>query len=890
MKALQVTEHFTVERAPIFIADPEGIFITQIASLLSHEFLPVILTRRVLVKHDIPQAIVIPYRSRVPKIPDNNFTDIYFIQGEEELSYDLFRVLLNEAKRRNIPFYFIAPRRFYTKKTAQQVLSFEKGKLFLYGDIVDDPSLINPAAYIVEQAREKQEIVVAGQGLSKIFPVSKQFVVDSIVRYSIVEKTENPCIVITPAGEMYELSLARILQQINSQLVLNFSHSKKTTQFAPDLPGGSIIVSESDASLRDAFRKELKVFREKNILKKSQRPTLPPVFRFFYLGLFCVVFFIALLLFLTGGMAFFGERLLVRSLWLMGEMRFSEAKQQAGFAKSAFVVSNSSVRLLTPAAHALLVEQSLRKLEKKLQTGEIGADLLSEAADGALVYQKLFMSKDEVKKKELVQATQHIKNSLLTISQLTAEGGLPVEYAKSLSENQKSIGLFLATTDILPDLLGFGKEKKYLLLFQNNNELRPGGGFIGSFAVLAIRNGKTEGVSIRDVYDADGQLKGHVEPPPALKKYLGVSHWYLRDSNFSPDFPESGANAAFFLNLETGEKVDGVIAIDTSVLEGLLRVLGPLRLEGSQKEVTAENVVELTQAEVEKDFFPGSTQKKDFLNELNRAIRIKVGLKSGLKEGLSLLQTISAGLAQKHILVTFVDPKLSYPFILQGISSTLKTHTKTSDWITDFFGVSEANVGTNKVNKYIARSFSYDVSVTETGEVKTQVTETLENKSGKGTPYGGEYMAYFRFLLPENVSPEELMIDGVKQVVLSPLENPQSRAERGSVAANILEVERIDIKGKSTYGFFLTVPVQSKKTIFVKYTQRSEKNNPVGKYALTLFKQPGTGSDPYVFSLSLPADYALLSSSVPLKKEGSLYKHISRLGTDQEIRLSYGKK
>lgn len=889
MNSPLITDNFSIERAPLFIADPDGIFAAELANLISQELLPVIITRKISVKQAAPSAITIIYRSRVPKIPNNNFIAIYLVQGEDDFPSDFFRTLLKEAKQRDIPFYLISDRRTYSKRAAQQVFAFKQGRVFLYGDIVDHPSLLNPASRIVEDAKERGRIVIADQGLQEIFPVSKQFVVDTIVRYSIVEKIEKQCIAIIPPGDMYELSLARIIQHINSQLLIDFYKQKKIKKYIPDLPEGSIVVSEKDDSLSSALRVELERVRDEGVTKKHGNHPPPPIFRFFYLGFLSVVLFFALIIFMTGGMAFFGERLLIRSVRLLGQMRFSEAKQQAEFAHSALIVSDASMQILAPMAKLFFVKQPIASLEKKLQIGERGSTLLVEMASGASEYQKLFMTGEKIEKEKFIQATQEVKNSLVEISLLAAEGGLPRRYIESLWENKKSIDIFLATADILPDLLGFGKEKKYLVLFQNNNELRPGGGFIGSFAVITVKDGKFGELNIRDVYDVDGRLKGHVEPPPALKKYLGVAHWYLRDSNFSPDFTENGANAAFFLNLETGEKTDGVIAIDTSVLEGILRVFGPIHLQNLQKEVTAENVVELTQEGSEKDFFPGSTQKKDFLNELYQEIRRKVGQK-GRSGGISFLRVINAGLVQKHILIAFADPKLSLPFLLQGASSSLKTQAKNSDWTQGFFGVNEANVGANKVNKYIERKFLYDITLDQAGEVKTQVTEVLENKSGKGSRYGGDYKVYLRLLLPANLSPEEITIDGVKQVVLAPLESQASRVARGAVATNTLEVERIDIAGKSTYGFFLTVPVLSKKTIVIKYTQRLDVSNPVGKYALNIFKQPGTGPDLFAFSLSLPKGYDLLSSNLLLKKNGTSYSLLSQLASDQEINFSFGKK
>lgn len=97
-------------------------------------------------------------------------------------------------------------------------------------------------------------------------------------------------------------------------------------------------------------------------------------------------------------------------------------------------------------------------------------------------------------------------------------------------------------------------------------ELRSTGGFIGSFAVLSFENGKLYDMPIYDVYDADGQLKGHVEPPKPIKNILGEANWYLRDSNFDPDFPTSARRAEWFMKKTLNLDLDGTIAVNVNTL------------------------------------------------------------------------------------------------------------------------------------------------------------------------------------------------------------------------------------------------------------------------------------------------------------------------------------
>jgi hypothetical protein len=104
--------------------------------------------------------------------------------------------------------------------------------------------------------------------------------------------------------------------------------------------------------------------------------------------------------------------------------------------------------------------------------------------------------------------------------------------------------------------LFFGRyaEKKYLVLFANNMELRPGGGFIGSFAIIKLKDYAIKDLKVYDVYDADGQLTEQIDPPDPIVKYLNQTHWYLRDSAFSPDFTDNFLDAETFAEKELGER------------------------------------------------------------------------------------------------------------------------------------------------------------------------------------------------------------------------------------------------------------------------------------------------------------------------------------------------
>ena len=138
--------------------------------------------------------------------------------------------------------------------------------------------------------------------------------------------------------------------------------------------------------------------------------------------------------------------------------------------------------------------------------------------------------------------------------------------------------------EVLPELLGEKGPKKYLVLFQNDKELRPTGGFITAYAIFRLEKGKIIAEKSEDIYLLDGTMGKTFPAPEPISKYLPkVYSWHLRDANLSPDFYLSMKKFEEMYEYAGGrEEVDGIIAIDTFVLQKLIDVLGPIPAYGIQ--------------------------------------------------------------------------------------------------------------------------------------------------------------------------------------------------------------------------------------------------------------------------------------------------------------------
>ena len=128
------------------------------------------------------------------------------------------------------------------------------------------------------------------------------------------------------------------------------------------------------------------------------------------------------------------------------------------------------------------------------------------------------------------------------------------------------------------------------------------------------------------------------------------------DSNWDTDFIAAAPQIAWFFE-QGGEKVDGIIAINLQLVTSLLGILGEVKPTDYGDIVTTKTFYNLAQKHAEENFFPGSTQKRDFLGAVGNALFKRI-LQSGLIEKIKLVKLVWQELKRGEILVWFKDPVL----------------------------------------------------------------------------------------------------------------------------------------------------------------------------------------------------------------------------------------
>lgn len=443
--------------------------------------------------------------------------------------------------------------------------------------------------------------------------------------------------------------------------------------------------------------------------------------------------------------------------------------------------------------------------------------------------------------------------------------GNKLNYYRQLVEQAR------VASNILPELTAVGSKKTYLILLQNNLELRPTGGFIGSYGKISFENGKITNILVDDIYNLDGGLKDVIEPPEELKTDLGVNRLYLRDSNFDPDFPTSARQAEFFYRKEAGESVQGVIAIDLSASSKLLSAVKGLNLSEYGDFIDSGNLFEKVISHAEVSFFPGSQAKKNYLVSLQSQLFNKVFYLSN-QNWPAIIQAISESLNQKHMLVYLDDPTLfSYltstnwagVFPRGGVSDIGHTN--------DFLGVVESNMGANKSNFFLQRKYNLETAFGKEGQVQHKLTISYKNNSPSEVFPGGKYKNRLRVYLPA----------GAKL----------AKALFGEVDYTRRFLSFTDY-GRSGLSALLEIAPKEQKSLILFYDlpkglSFKDKNS---NYRLEIFKQPGTEADPLEWNLTYPINFEVEPEFNITSSEPQQIRVNSDLGKDLIYLLNIKQK
>lgn len=370
------------------------------------------------------------------------------------------------------------------------------------------------------------------------------------------------------------------------------------------------------------------------------------------------------------------------------------------------------------------------------------------------------------------------------------------------------------------ELLGFDKEKNYLIIFQNNNELRPTGGFISAYGILNFNNGRYK-FEFADSYSLDSNTNLSPAPQPFIKllkddpKFKG---WYFRDGNFNVDFPEAAKDLEKLYKEQSGSNqisFDGVFAINFEFLEDLTEIYN---LKINNKKLNKQNLFALLEHEVKNIDTHNAemlANRKDALKELVSELIGQI-FKS-ISQYDNFFKAINNGLSEKKILLFFKNPKIQKIVEDKNWSGSFNRNN-----YKNFIYTNIANIGGRKADRYIRKTHQYFVSFDDNNIGKVKYTLNLEHLGTKNMN-SDIYKAYLRIFIPD-------------------------------LSANFEE--------------YIQMPPREEKELTFEYLLPAEVK--MENFILDIIKQPGT-KDFWQISIQLPADNSIKAEGFDTRENIALW-------------------
>lgn len=378
-----------------------------------------------------------------------------------------------------------------------------------------------------------------------------------------------------------------------------------------------------------------------------------------------------------------------------------------------------------------------------------------------------------------------------------------------------------------------GKTWTFMILLQNNMELRPGGGFLGQYAIVKIKDGQVVSTLVEDANLLDQRITAKVAPPYPFFRMMQLKTWKFRDSNFSPDFPTNVSKAKYFYRLSgRSEDFDGVIAVNADVFNDVLKITGPIEVPGYSATFDSSNATLKLEEIVEKAYIMNpeldTQNRKAIMKKMAPIIMDKLFTAGNISQIASFVHEETQ---KKNIMFNFKDPQLQ-----SAVESVFWDGKVATNWGSDYLMVVDANMGALKTDYYMRREMSYELDLTQ-----PKPTATLYLKYKNTAPYGdwrtSDYHEYMRVYVPKG----SVLLE--REMVGSPLTNAEFE--------------------KTYFGFVMHVVMGHEVNARIKYElpENFDREN----YKLLVQKQSGSGAVP--FKVHVKTSKGELNQEVVLTKD-----------------------
>jgi hypothetical protein len=305
------------------------------------------------------------------------------------------------------------------------------------------------------------------------------------------------------------------------------------------------------------------------------------------------------------------------------------------------------------------------------------------------------------------------------------------EYEEQVDEAVSDSELASQALAVAPGLLGAEGPRTYLVLFGSPAETRELGGFIGNAAILTADQGtitlervlRTRELN-QETFDLPPERLDEIAVSGFPSRYLDYEPWRnWQNVTGTPDFPTVSNMVRELAPDAIGRPVDGVLYVDPEGLAGLLRLTGPIEVEGLEQPLGPDNVADFLLRE-QYVLYPETPDRIDFLESVAETT-FELLTSSDLPGPRAFGEALGGAVDEGHIRFWTFDPEEQALFTRLGTSGAFGRTAADDELL-----VTVANANPNKIDAYLHREVGYRAELDpESGRVSAAVTVTLENSA-----------------------------------------------------------------------------------------------------------------------------------------------------------------
>ena len=556
----------------------------------------------------------------------------------------------------------------------------------------------------------------------------------------------------------------------------------------------------------------------------------------------------------------------------LGEQNFESAAQLFNSAQSNLIQAQTELNKYKPF---IWLNGKARSADSILKGASLLAESGKKMTQALQIFDELKVSSQGVEtanfNDKLRQNRDLLQESLNILNQANKEflgaRSLPVEYSETLVQALDQVEQLTGVLQRLVELQDlylslFGDmPKTYVLVFQNYDELRATGGFIGTYGTLQVHQGEIKKLKIESIYNLDGGIYEQIAAPGPMQPE--IKKWGTRDANWFADFPTSASKVLDFYELGRGT-ADGLIAFTPKLFEDILKIVGPVAMPEYGVTLTPENFQELVQFKTSVDYDKTLNQPKKFIDDLAPVLLNRL-MDLEREQWFVLFQSFQTNLEQKHVLLYSKDPATQQKIKALGFDGAIIQTDK------DYLSIINSNLGGTKTDLEMRQAAEVESKILSDGSIINTLKITRTNTASEHN------RNYMRVLVP--LGSQLISAVGMDAGSHLPSQAENHRTDdklnawdKGRVVENFV-YERTE-SGKTEYAFWVNTEPNETQTVTLVYTLPFKISiagfNQTDTYSFTYQKQPGVKDATLVVSLSLGGFRAEWISEGVLRDGGKL--------------------